>query len=204
AYFTGAFTQAAPVAFVNFKDLDPDGNIGTDPTAGTPGEKVYEACQIYTLDVGTGRVDGNYYPGWDRRYTYRPIMAGFAGECAAPPEADTCPQGPGRHYEASAIVSNCESGAVTPIGVGYFTNNMADEPRPAAQGNCPTNQPCFDNYQTGTITMNQVTVVRGFCRSDVWSQGNLIHNPTGGTGVNQSFAGACCSYHWSRPKQTCP
>lgn len=207
AYFTGAFTQAAPVAFVNFKDLDPDGNIGTDPTPDTPGEKVYEGCTIYTKAMGTAY----QAPIW-RVYAGNANMGSPTGECGSISEYngvdlnDTCPLGPGRHFEGTAIVSNCSPGAITPVGaMGAFTNNMAQEPRQAAPGRCPDSTiPCFDTYYTGTITMNQVTIVNDFCYSDVWVNHVLTRTPTGGTGMNQSYAGACCAYRWSKPKTTCP
>lgn len=206
AYFTAGFTQAAPVAFVNFKDLDPNGGP-TPVEADQIRRKVYSGCTYATRQC-TRYSNGSYglcesvpnQQQWQRGVC--PYSIDAYGNV---PPLDRPIKAAGDHFEWAGPVSTCGGAIMTPIPAGgMLTNGWITQwgfdrnGGGGSNGYCAQSVPgyeCRDSRVIGNINMNNITWAADTCETRTWPVAGMAA-PQVQYGSQYSQLGVCCSYRW--------
>lgn len=175
------------VALVDFGELaaGAGGNGPPAVVAGGPKVRLWRSCRYEQRQVGRLQI-----VNWN-----------VLGGCG-PVGGDSCPDGPGLHWEGSDVVTDCRSGAamtMTPTGI-VMTHGWNDQiARQEGDGHGTWWEM---RYRRGSITLDNVTIVQSKCAEEQWWGGDTLvyewQNPY------HQAVGVCCSYEWDRPEPACP
>ncbi len=168
--------SGSAVALVNFAELSADNqapDVSQPQDAGEP-RKLWRSCEYKMATVS------RQSPlGWEQ-----------LGGCG-PPVPDTCPNGPGTHWEESSVATDCRSEralTLTPNGLS-LTNGWVDTISAFWDDHIWTR----NRFRRGSITMDNVTMVDTLCETEKTVGVSHV------TWVNPVVTGlgVCCSYEWS-------